>query len=187
MKMIPIILTERSINLALGYLSNMKISLSLPPALLPSLTPNTHHTLPLFFQWSKNTATHCNNLAILHMQWDCWQILPDGTTREDLLTKFSISTNTGSKQILFTSSLISPQEIFCKYKRILGISSDKKSLSIFVACQILQLDLMQYLKIIYAKAVLYFDFWCFILAEYGSDLWKVLSRVEVATIKYRFI
>lgn len=55
MKLKPIILIERNMNLALEHLSNMKISLSLSPTLLLSLlplhppsTPNTHHTLPFF-------------------------------------------------------------------------------------------------------------------------------------------
>lgn len=42
---------------------------------------------------------------------------------------------------------------------------------IFVACQILQLDL-PVSEDCYAREVLYFDLWWFILAEYGSDSGK---------------
>lgn len=124
------------------------------------------------------------------MQWDCWQYLPDGTTREDLSTKFSISATWVQSKCYLYHHWDFPKKYFLNLKGSLVHPQIKtkqnKTTSehlIFVAVKFYSLIKCQYLRIIYAKAVPYFDFWCFILSEYGSDLWKVVSRVVAAAVK----
>lgn len=166
----------KNINLAPGQLSNMKISLSLslspPPALPPSFHPQHTSHMATYFQWSKNTTTSCNDLTILHMQWDCWKYLLDGTTREDLLTKFSIQQHRLKVNITYIITEISPKKYFVNIKGSLVHHQIKKKKIIehliFVACQILQLDLMPVSEdyICQGSAV----FWFLVL--YHSWIWK---------------